>query len=109
MMSDEGPDTAFQAAILNALSALEDGERAKTVSTRDESLMAFLVALDECPEERAAVGQALGHALDRDIDAEHVDRSTIVRLAVRAGLSTAAPDQWETLRAAVGEHARQRL
>lgn len=108
-MADGAPTNEFQTAIVDALAALEDGERAKTVSTRDESLMAFLVALDECPGERAAVGRALADAVERDIDAASIDRSTIVRLAVRAGLSSAAPDQWESLRAAVGEHARRRL
>ena len=106
---DADGDIEFQRAIVRALSALEDGDRAKTVSTRDEALMAFLVALEECPTERAAVGRALAETVDRDLDPGSLDRSTIVRLAVRAGLETAAPEAWETLRAAVGEHARRRI
>ena len=108
-MPDGDTGNEFQLAIVDALAALEDGERAKTVSTRDESLMAFLLALDECPQEREAVGEALASAVDREIDPASIDRSTIVRLAVRAGLSAAAPDQWESLRVAVGEHARRRI
>lgn len=108
-MPEDDLGAAFQTAIVDALAALEDGDRAKTVSTRDTSLMAFLVALDECPEERRAVGKALADAVDRDVDPTSIDRSTIVRLAVRVGLSSAAPDQWESLRVAVGEHARRRI
>lgn len=96
--------------IVDELAAIDAGERQKTVSVWDGDLAAFVAALDQeaNAEHRAAVGHALREALGRDDDSD-VDRSEVLRLALRLGFAEAAPEYLDTLREAIGDHAADRL
>jgi hypothetical protein len=100
----------LQASMREALAEIDSGDRQKTVSVWDGDLAAFLAALDDHPDHRDAVGRALGEALGREVeDDEAVDRSEVLRLALRLGLAEAAPEYVDTLREAVADHATDSL
>ncbi|WP_318570647.1 hypothetical protein [Salinigranum marinum] len=81
------------------------------MSVWDGDLAAFVAVLDRDTnaEHRAAVGHALREALGRDDDDSDVDRSEVLRLALRLGFTEAAPEYLDTLREAIGDHAADRL
>jgi hypothetical protein len=89
--------------------AAQLGEVDNTVAFRDEKLAALLAALDDRPEDRARLAELLQDAIGRDedrrTDPEDVDRSELLRLLVRAGLSTGAPEFYEDL----GDAIRQSI
>ncbi|WP_134671552.1 hypothetical protein [Halorussus marinus] len=93
--------------LVDALAAIESGEQAKTFAARDESVTALLTMLADREDELADVGTSLQEALGRDVDPEALDRSELVRLAVRLGLREAAPEYLELLADASAEHARR--
>ena len=95
--------------LVDALSAIDSGEKAKTFAARDESVTALLSTLDDSEADLEAVGTSLQSALGRDVDASSLDRSEIVRLAVRLGLREAAPEYLELLADASAEHARRNV
>jgi len=97
--------------IVDELAAIDAGERQKPVSVWDGDLAAFVVALDQeaTAEHRAAVGHALREALGRADDDSDVDRSEVLRLALRLGFAEAAPEYLDTLREAIGDHAANLL
>lgn len=100
----------LQASIREELAAIDSGDRQKTVSVWDGDLAAFLAALDDHPDHRDAVGRALREALGREVeDDAAVDRSEVLRLALRLGLAEAAPEYVDTLREAVADHATDSL
>ena len=101
-------DSAFVDELVDAIEAVDSGERPKTVAVRDQPVAALLATLDEDDAEMTAVGNALEEALGRE-RSEGFDRSEIVRLAVRVGLETATPEQTEQLSDAVGRHAQQNI
>lgn len=93
--------------IVTELEALEAGERQKTISVWDGQLAALLRALEENPDQLTTVG----HALQRQLDLEEsdVDRSTVLRLALRRGFQEAAPETVAALRDAVQQQATKEL
>jgi hypothetical protein len=93
--------------IVTELEALEAGERQKTISVWDGQLAALLRALEENPDQLTTVG----HALQRQLDLEesNVDRSTVLRLALRLGFQEAAPKTVAALRDAVQQQATKDL
>lgn len=95
-------------AILDELGRIDAGEEQKTVSIWDGPVAAYVRALDEHPEQRAEVGDALRRQLDVDDD-DDIDRSELVRYALRLGFRQAAPDKFETLKESVQEHVTQGL
>lgn len=101
-------DSAFVDELVDAIEAVDSGERPKTVAVRDQPVAALLAALDDDDDEMTGVGNALEEALGRD-RSEEFDRSEIVRLAVRVGLETATPEKTEQLSDAVGRHAQQNI
>lgn len=94
-------------ALVDALGDIDSGEQAKTFAARDASVTALLSTLADREEDLEAVGTSLQGALDRDIDRDELDRSEIVRLAVRLGLREAAPEYLDLLADASGEYARR--
>jgi hypothetical protein len=94
----------FRERVQTALDELEAGERQKTVSVWDGPLAAFVVALENT-EDMEAVGTSLQEALGSDVDVEALDRSEVLRLALRLGFQEAAPGYLETAREAVREQA----
>lgn len=94
-------------AFVDEMEAIDAGDQQKTVSLWDGNLAAFVRGLEANPEEL----QAVGHSLQRrfDIDESDVDRSEVLRLALRLGLQEAAPDQFEVLREAARKHATSDL
>lgn len=93
--------------ILAELDAIEAGEKQKTVSVWDGHLAAFIRALEENPDRLTEVGQALQQQLD--VEQGEVDRSELLRLALRLGLQEAAPQEFEAVREAAREQATKGL
>lgn len=98
---------AFVETLVDELEAIEAGDTQKTVSVWDGSLAAFLAALEAHPEEMEAVGADLQAALDAS--EREIDRSEIIRLAIRVGLSEAAPEAFSALQTGVQQHAVNQL
>ncbi|WP_458210743.1 hypothetical protein [Haladaptatus sp. NG-SE-30] len=98
---------SFREDILAVLSEIENGDRQKTVSFWDGDTAALISALESNPEIQQDVGSRLQEELGREINEEAVDRSEVLRLAIRAGLQRAAPDIVETWLDAKAESARR--
>jgi 6-phosphogluconate dehydrogenase len=96
-------------AILDELGRIGAGEEQKTISVWDGPTAALVRALDDNPEQRAAVGKSLYRQLDVESDDDPIERSELVRYALRLGFKQAAPDTFEVLREAVQEYATQDL
>lgn len=93
--------------IVDELEAIDTGDQQKTVSVWDGQLAAFIRALENNPEHLDAVGHGLQAQLD--IEENDVDRSVILRLALRVGFQEAAPEQFEAVRDAVRKQATKGL
>ena len=96
--------SSLEEAMVAAFEEIEAGETPKSLSLRDGQLASLIHGLEAEPDELEAVGIALQKALDREIDPEAVDRSEVLRLAVRVGLREAAPEVVETARNAQARH-----
>lgn len=94
---------AFRDRVREALEEIEAGERQKTVSVWDGPLAAFVAALEDT-EDLEEVGTALQRELGLDEDADALDRSEVLRLALRAGFRQAAPEHLDAAREAVRDH-----
>ncbi|MFC7078951.1 hypothetical protein [Halorussus caseinilyticus] len=105
---EEGTDDLVE-DLVDALGAIDSGEQAKTFAARDESVTALLTTLDDRQEDLEAVGTSLQGELGREIDTSSLDRSEIVRLAVRLGLREASPEYLDLLAEASGEYARRNV
>ncbi|WP_435181910.1 hypothetical protein [Halorussus sp. AFM4] len=103
---DDGTDDLVE-DLVDALAAIDSGEQAKTFAARDESVTALLTTLADREDDLEAVGTSLQGALGRDVDRDALDRSEIVRLAVRLGLREAAPEYLDLLADASAEYARR--
>jgi len=90
----------LEAAIGSALERIEAGDASKSLSLRDAQLAALIQGLEEQQEDLTTVGVALQEALGREADPEAIDRSEILRLAIRVGLREKAPEVVETAREA---------
>jgi hypothetical protein len=104
----------LQASIREELEAIDSGDRQKTVSVWDRELAALFATFDDDAHDHAdhrdAVGRALREALGREVeDGAAVDRSEVLRLALRLGLAEAAPEYVDTLREAVADRAADSL
>lgn len=93
--------------IVSELEAIEKGDQQKTVSVWDGPLAAFVRALEENPERMEDVGHALQRHLD--VDESDVDRSEVLRLALRLGFQEAAPEAFEAVREAARRQATKDL
>jgi hypothetical protein len=93
--------------IVAELEAIEAGDQQKTISVWDGQLAAFIRALESNPEHLEAVGQGLQDELE--IEHSDIDRSAIIRLALRLGFQDAAPEQFEAVREAVRKQATKGL
>lgn len=94
-------------AIVEELEAIDDGEQQKTLSVWDGALASFVRALEANPDQMEAVGHSLQQRLDTDT--EEIDRSEVLRLALRLGFREAAPEEFDALRDAVQKHATKGL
>lgn len=104
--SDDATDLGD--AIVGYLGQVETGEVSKTLSVRDERLTALVRALEDTGD-LDGVGAALGDELGRDAPADGIDRSEMLRLAVRLGLQQAAPEVLESARDAYARHASEQF
>lgn len=103
---DDEPDLV--ASIADHLAAVENGEKENTFAVRDDAIVALLAALDDDPEQIQRVGEAFAEYLDREIS-EDYDRSEIVRLAIRAGLTAVVPEIYDDLADAQAQRARENV
>lgn len=106
--ADNDVQQELASAIASELERIDEGEEQKTVSIWDGPVAAYVRALDEQPEQRAEVGESLRRQLNID-DEDEIDRSELVRSALRLGFKQADPDKFETLKESVREHATQDL
>lgn len=97
----------FVEDINDQLDAIEAGDEQKTLSVWDGHLTAFVRALEANPEHMNEVGQGLQRRLD--MEGEEIDRSEILRLALRLGFREAAPDQYDAIREAAQKRAAKRF
>lgn len=93
--------------IVDELEAIDAGDQQKTVSVWDGQVAAFIRALEDNPEHLDAVGRGLQKQLD--LEEGEIDRSAILRLALRVGFQEAVPDQFEAVREAVQKQATKGL
>jgi hypothetical protein len=105
--TDAADQQAFVDDIVAELEAIEAGDQQKTVSVWDGHLAAFLRALEENPDRMTEVGQNLQRRLD--IDEGEIDRSAVLRFALRLGFREAAPETFEAVREAARTHATKGL
>lgn len=105
--SEEADQQEFVDDIVAELEAIENGENQKTVSVWDGHLAAFIRALEDNPERLETVGRSLQQRLD--FDESEVDRSEILRLALRLGFQQAAPEEFEAIREAAQQQATKKL
>jgi hypothetical protein len=109
---DEESDAAGQQELvetmLDELATFDEGERQKTVSVWDGDVAALVAALEE-HDQIADVGQQLADAHGVDIETKSLDRSDVLRLALRHGFQHGAPDVWDALEDAIREHATRGL
>jgi hypothetical protein len=105
--SEEADQQKFVDDIVAELEAIENGENQKTVSVWDGHLAAFIRALEENPERMESVGRNLQQRLD--FDESEVDRSEVLRLALRLGFQQAAPEEFEAIREAAQQQATKKL
>lgn len=93
--------------IIAELEAIDAGEQQKTISVWDGHLAAFIRALESNSDRMDDVGHALQRQLD--LDESDVDRSNILRLALRLGFQEAAPHEFEAVREAARKQATKGL
>jgi len=98
---------ALAEAIVEELEAIDAGEQQKTLSVWDGALAAFIRALEDNPDQLEAVGHSLQQRLGTDT--AEIDRSEVLRLALRLGFQEAAPEEFDAVRDAVQKHATKRL
>jgi len=93
----------FRSRVHEVLEEIDGGERQKTVSVWDGPLAAFMAALEDT-EDLEAVGTALQRKIGTDEDPDALERSEVLRLALRLGFNEAAPEYLNAAREAVHEH-----
>nr|EGQ39608.1 MAG: hypothetical protein J07AB56_03360 [Candidatus Nanosalinarum sp. J07AB56] len=103
---EESPD--FEETMVELLADVEDGGVSKTLSVRDARLTALVRALEETGE-LADTGAALQGELGGETAVDGIDRSELLRLAVRLGLQEAAPEVLDSARDALARHASEQL
>lgn len=101
-------ESDLEDAMVSLLGDVEDGEVSKTLSVRDAHLTALVRALEETGD-LAGAGAALQEELGREADADGIDRSEMLRLAVRLGLQEATPEVLDTARNAYARHASEQF
>jgi len=98
---------ALSEAIVEELESIDAGEQQKTLSVWDGALAAFIRALENNPDQLEAVGHSLQQRLGTDT--AEIDRSEVLRLALRLGFQEAAPEEFDAVRDAVQKHATKGL
>lgn len=98
----------LETAIVELLGEIESGDTGKTLSLRDAQLTALIRGVEDTGG-LDDVGTALQEELGREADPDAVDRSEVLRLAVRLGLQEAAPDVVETARDAHAQYASEQF
>lgn len=102
----ESMERTLEDAMVDILEDVTDGSRSSTLSMRDERLAALVQALEEM-DTLDDVGATLQEALGQEAEPDEIDRSELLRLAVRVGLSEAAPEVLESAREGYARHASQ--
>lgn len=105
--SDEQSRHALKTAILEELERIEEGEEQKAISVWDGPMAALVRALENHPDQLEELGHSLQDELG--VDEGDVDRSEVIRLALRLGLRTASPEVVEATREAVSDQATKNL
>ena len=99
----------LEAAIVRAFARLDAGDAPKSLSLCDAQLAALIHGLEDQREDFTAVGVALQEALGRDADPDAIDRSEVLRLAIRVGLREAATEVIKTAREAQSKRVTEQF
>jgi hypothetical protein len=105
--ADETERAAFRESIAEHLEAIDAGDRQKTLSAWDGPLSALVAALEDHPEHRAAVVEALAEELG--VEVEEPKKSELLALTLRVGFQQVAPEEMEDLREALRDDATKGL
>ena len=103
----EAVDRGLESSISEALKELDAGKLSMNMCTRDDSVAAIMHGLEKSGQQEA-VGEQMREYLGYESDAS-IDRSEILRLAIRIGLREAAPDIVDAAQEAQAEHAKRRF
>jgi hypothetical protein len=115
---DEGEEVSFDeeleeedrvSVFADLMEKLDEGDRSNQIAYRDRMMVVIGDALDEDEQLREELADDLGEALDREIDAEEMNRAVVGRALVRVGLQEVAPDVYDDLGEAKAELARRSL
>lgn len=87
--SSEDNTQSLEDAVAEAFTELEDGDLHPNLSFRDEHLSALFAALDETGEIDRVIDQASQHV---DVEDLGSGQSRALRILVRVGLETVAPE-----------------
>jgi len=105
--ADQDHAQDFVDDIVAELEAIDAGDQQKTISVWDGTLAAFVRALEENPDRMEDVGHALQQRLG--VDETDIDRSEVLRLALRLSFQEVAHDEFDAIREAVREQATKDL
>lgn len=103
---DRRDGAPLEDALIEFLDAVDGGDVSKTLSVRDARLTALVLALEET-DLLVATGTDLQEELGRDVEPDEIDRSEMLRLAIRLGLREAAPETLEAARNAYAKYASE--
>lgn len=106
--TSEEESTDLEDAMVALFADIEDGDVSKTLSVRDARLTALVRALEDTGD-LDGVGASLQADLGRETDSDGIDRSEVLRLAVRLGLQEAAPEVLDSARDAYARHASEQF
>ena len=95
--------------LADAFDAIDAGDLRNNIGARDDVAAALGAALEEDDSLRNDLARDLSIALDRDIDADDLDKSHAFRLLFRVGLMNAAPEVFEALQDAKAESAKRTI
>ena len=101
-------EPTFADLVLEQIEAVEDGDAHATLSFTDATLSPLIYAIEDDEELREQVIDDLLEGLDIERP-DSVDRSTILRLAVRYALTQTAADLVYDAREARAEYAKQQF
>lgn len=105
--ADATPDEDVVDELVDALDAADEGDLSKTLSVWDPEMAAVLSVILGDQERAQEDAQALAHELSTSFDEDVVDRSNLLKLALRVGLQEVDEEIFDELRQARRERAIQ--
>lgn len=105
---EEAKDVDPIEEVIDQLVAIREGGETPSIGCRDDSFAAWLDYLKDHPEEMRAVCEELESHLEYPPDVDHDKKAGVLRLLLRVGAQTGAPDQYELIQDASAEYGRRK-